>query len=144
MSTPKVQDISLVDFNARCLVNGTRKHERSGRFEPISGEWSSRFAGHPWVQASEKEGWGRELRAAVIAEVKRRMLSDEPFDQIEVLMPSKIWIENARKRAVVEAEAAEWRARIIAEHGSVDAFLMKTAKGNNANSGPWKKIGDAA
>jgi hypothetical protein len=91
-------------------VNGSARNERTGRSEPLSGQWSIRFAGHPWVQQAEREGWGNDLRQAVIYAAKIRILRDEDLEPIERLMPDRHWVEAARRRAAGYAAAAEQRA----------------------------------
>ena len=137
--------LKTVDFRARCFVNGTVKNPKTGKDEPHSGHWSRSFRGHPWVEQSISEGWGRDLRQHVIAAVKRRIMSGQSFGAVEELMPDAKWVESVRRHAAAYAEAAKWREQVIAEHGSVDAYLQKSAKGNNAKaSGSWKRLGEAA
>src|SRR5690606_8557197 len=123
--------LKTVDFRARCFVNGTVKNPKTGKDEPRSGHWSSTCRGHPWVEASIKEGWDRDLSQHVIMAVKRRILQDKPFHVIEELMPDPKWIESVRYHAERYRKAAEWRAKVIAEHGSLEAYLQNASKANN-------------
>lgn len=105
MTTPRAE------YLARCLVNGSARHEKTGQVEPVAGAWSSRFKGHPWVEESEAEGWGRELRSACVAGAMKRILAGvRPSDiSAEDVMPRWDWIAYARNEARKTREAAEWR-----------------------------------
>lgn len=102
------------DFRARIFVNGMVdeiKHgERTGRKVLHSAHWSEHFSGHPWVETSEKEGWGRDLRMSVVQSVKRRIMRGQPFHDIDQLMPPKDLVEFWREKAARERESARWRA----------------------------------
>lgn len=137
--------LKTVDFRASCFVNGTVRNLKTGRDEPHSGHWSSAFRGHPWVEQSISEGWGRDLRQHVIQAVKRRIMAEKPFHDVEGLMPDPKWVAGARTQAAKYAASAKWREQVIAENGSVDADLQKAAKANNRRStGSWKQVGRAA
>lgn len=115
--------LERIDRDARAFVCGTRWHEAERRMVPASGEWGPAFREHPWAQEAERDGWALALRSAVIATVKRRMLADEPYDDVPALMPSQRWIEDRRAWAERARSAAAQRAELIAEHGSLDAAL---------------------
>lgn len=117
--------LQLVDYKARCFVNGTRAHGASGKNEPAAGEWSEAFLAHPWVVRSEAEGWGLELRTAVIAAVKQRIMADQPYDNIESLMPPKPWAQDRREFAKRAESSKQWRAKIVEEYGTLDSFLSR-------------------
>lgn len=107
----KVMTPQLADYRARCLVNGYERHSVSGEFEPISGEWSSRFRAHPWVMRAETEGWGLELRAACIAAARDRILKGvkpndiNPSDVMPKRENAEYWSDQARRAT----EAYLWR-----------------------------------
>ena len=137
--------LKTVDFRARCFVNGTVKNPKTGKDEPRSGHWSSTFRGHPWVEASIKEGWDRDLSQHVIMAVKRRILQDKPFHVLEELMPDAKWVQRVRYHAARYKAAEEWRAKVIAEHGSVDAYLREAKLSHNAKPlKGWKRVAEAA
>lgn len=134
--------LKTVDFRARCFVNGTVKNPRTGKDEPHSGHWSRAFRGHPWVEQSIDEGWGRDLRQHVIMAVKRRILQERPFHQVEELMPDPKWAESTRYHAARYMAAAKWREQVTAEHGSVEAYLRKTAKASVRSKAGLQSLGN--
>jgi len=101
------------DFRARVFVNGLvdeiKHDERTGKKVVHAGHWAPRFEEHPWVQSAEEEGWGRDLRGAVIAKVKLRIMRREAYHDIDQLMPSKELIDFWREKAAREREAMAWR-----------------------------------
>lgn len=102
----------VADFRARCLVNGSERHSKSGNIEPISGAWSLRFKNHPWAVLSDAEDWGRELRTACIHAARQRIMAGiKPNDiQAEDVMPDQALVDYWRDQARRAAEAAKWRA----------------------------------
>lgn len=123
------------DFRARVFVNGMVdeiKHgERTGRKVIHSGHWSPHFSDHPWVQASEDEGWGRDLRMSVVHTVKRRIMAGQPYHDIDQLMPRKDWVDYVREKALREKAAMAWRDEMTEKHGTFDAFMTRV-KGDGA------------
>lgn len=99
------------EYLARCFVNGTRLHGRSNKMEPASGEFSSRFASHPYCREATTEGWGRELRSHLVLTVKRRIMLGTDYRVIENLMPPREWVEVAKSQAAKYQNAAGWQAK---------------------------------
>lgn len=108
------------DFRARVFANGMVdeiKHgERTGRKVIHTGHWSPHFMDHPWVQASEEEGWGRDLRMSVVHTVKRRIMAGQPYHDIDQVMPTKDLVEFWREKAAREREAAAWQEQHFIKH----------------------------
>lgn len=105
-------DLDQCDYRARCYVNGTCR-DADGKVTPLTGRWHARFDGHPWVMAAEAEGWGRELRSAIVQHLKARMHTQQKafvWPQIEELMPDGNWIEYTRRQAEAYAIARQWQA----------------------------------
>lgn len=119
-------EIGECRYRAACFVSGSAMHKATKRHEPLAGEWHQRFRGHPWVEASIKEGWARDLRMHVKAEVVQRMLREQDYGDIASLMPDAKWVEEARKQAERERLAREWRESVIAEYGSMDEYWKQT------------------
>lgn len=124
------------DLLARSFVNGLVdeiKHgEKTGRKVIHTAHWSPVFIGHPWVDAAEAEGWGRDLRMAVIRAVKRRMMVGQPHHDIDQLMPSKDWVDFVREKAARERIAVQWRNEIAEKYGSFDAYISRTKNADGA------------
>ena len=97
------------DWNARCFVNGMKRHGVTGKMEPASGEFASHFLRHPWAREAVVEGWGKELRSHLILAVKRRIMMGQPHNDIDTLMPSRDWVDYAKQQAARYAEAAEFQ-----------------------------------
>lgn len=132
------------DFKARAFVNGLvdevdRQGNKTGRKVPHSGHWSAKFRGMPWVEQSEAEGWGLELRSVVIRNVRRRMMINRPFHELDQLMPPKDWVETQRVNACRYALAKQWRDDICAKYGSVDAFITKGKRRTEAKPVRWDR-----
>lgn len=104
------ETIDLADYKARCFVNGVRRHGRSGKMEPASGEFHERFMDHPWVRESITEGWGKELRGHLIHVCKLKLLRNEPLGDIDGLMPDAKWVAAEKHNAERYRKAAAWRA----------------------------------
>lgn len=96
-------------FRAQGVVYGLRKHGTTGKWVPASGEFSKAFRGHPWVERSIVEGWSANLRAALVRNVTIRMCQDQPFMDIEALMPPADIVEYWSQQARRYREAAEAR-----------------------------------
>ena len=120
----EIMTVERADYAARCFVCGMRRHGISGKMEPASGEFSSRFMSHPWVRESITEGWAKELRTHLILTVKRRAMASIPYQNIEELMPPKEWVVNEKHNAWRYRTAREQREE---KYGKVDAeyFLRK-------------------
>jgi len=101
------------DFRARMFVNGLvdeiQHGERTGKKVLHTAHWAPRFEGHPWVQSSEEEGWGRELRSSVIAKVRLCIMGGQPYHDIDQLMPPKDLVDFWREKAARERDAMAWR-----------------------------------
>lgn len=124
------------DYLARCHVNGMRLHGRSKKMEPASGEFSNRFASHPWCRDATVEGWARELRSHLILTVKRRIMMKQPYDVIEDLMPPKEWVEQAKFHAARYRAAADWQKQNMPHPIALTALLEKIAKQNGIKYDP--------
>jgi len=100
------------EFMARCFVNGTEWHDKLKRLEPMAGMWSEKFRRHPWVAESERDGWGRELRSAVVHLVARAIVAGMKPKDIEIIkvMPQKDLVDYWRAQAKRTRDAAKWRA----------------------------------
>ena len=99
----------LSDYRARCFVNGAARHDATGNWEPITGQFHERFLSHPWVRESISEGWDRELRMHLIHTAKIAIMRKMPLPSVENLMPDKRWVEAAKIDADRYRKAAEWR-----------------------------------
>ena len=97
------------DWNARCFVNGMRRHSVTGKMEPASGEFAQHFMRHPWVRESVTEGWAKDLRSNLILAVKRRIMTGLSHNDIDSLMPPKEWVDYAKQQAERYRKAAEWQ-----------------------------------
>ena len=128
MTQPELITPEIADFRARAFVNGLRRHEVSGKMEPCAGEFSQRFMEHPWVRDSVMEGWGRELRSHLIQTVKLRIMRKLPYDNIESLMPSKDWVDDARDFAADCRRAAEAREKLWPNTGLAVSYLLRNLR----------------
>ena len=111
----------LADYRARCFVSGVRRHGRSGKMEPASGEFHERFLNHPWVRESIMEGWDRELRGHLAHACKVRVMRGERLGEIESLMPDQGWVAAAKHNAARYRAAQQWRDET---YGKVDGVAL--------------------
>lgn len=112
------------DFMARCFVNGSEKHSKSEKVEPISGEWSVRFQSHPYVMQAEAEGWGLELRMSCIGAARERIMAGvKPINmKPQDVMPKPEYVAYWKDQARREREATEWR-RANPDHPSIKGLV---------------------
>lgn len=121
--------MKLCDYRARCYVQGSAYHEKLKSMQPVTGGWSVQFKSHPRVLEAEAEGWSRDLRAALVAECKQRLMRDQDLGEPDDLMPKRReWWEGVR------AQAARERASDLAMssggpvRGPARAALSEVAK----------------
>lgn len=114
----------LAEYRARCFVTGVHRHCKSGKMEPIGGQFSDRFITHPWVRESIIEGWERELRSHLVIVARLRLMRGEQIGDIENLMPDQKWVEAAKHQAAIYRRAQGYRE---ATYGKVsgEAFLRR-------------------
>jgi hypothetical protein len=112
-------------YRARCIVNGMRKHGKTGKLEPDDQMFSELFLPHPWVRESISEGWDRELRQYLIHIVTLRIMQDKPTDVIEDLMPSRQWVDDAKHHAARYAAASAWQKENLPESFGFSALLSR-------------------
>lgn len=105
-----IEHMRLCDHRARCYVQGSAHHDKLKSIQPLAGGWSVHFAKHPRVIEAEREGWANELRSALVAECKRRMVAGEDVSDIDALMPNRArWWVGVRARAKKYREAEAYR-----------------------------------
>lgn len=131
----------LADYMARAFVCGLVEQvlvdgTLTGKKVVQSARWHPRFVGHPWVDAADAEGWARDLRTAVIAETRRRIMAKEAYHDVNLLMPDAGWIAHQRAMAEKYAAAKKWRDEVTESHGSVDAWLNKHRGGGRGEPRP--------
>ena len=78
-----------------------------------NGVWHERHHYHPWVRESVIEGWGKELRSAVILPLTKLIFRQQhafrTYPDLEEVMPDREWVDYAKTRAQRYAEAVEWQ-----------------------------------
>lgn len=109
------------DYLARNFVNGLCKHGKTGKMEPAAGCFHERFMSHPWVRESITECWDRELRGHLVHVCKLKLMRREPIGDIEMLMPDRKWVEDAKHKASRYAAAARWRHK---KYGKTDGVAL--------------------
>lgn len=100
-------------------------NEKTGETSPLGWVFHERFDQHPWVRQSILEGWDGELRGYIRQQVTQRILTNEPFADIALLMPSRHWVEEARRCARGYRDGMEFRNRVEKSHGSLEKFLAE-------------------
>jgi len=121
------------DWNARCFVNGMRRHGTTGKMEPAAGEFAPHFLRHPWVREAVAEGWGKELRSHLVLAVKRRIMLGLQHNDIDELMPPKEWVAAAKQQAARFAKAAEWQKE-NRPGGDMSGWLAKLLDNNRRSA----------
>lgn len=109
----------ICEHRARCYVQGSAFHPKLKSIQPLSGKWSVHFKSHPRVIEAEAEGWSPDLRAAVVAECKRRLMAGQDFGEPDDLMPTRReWWEGVRGNAERFRAAEVYREQTL---GPVEA-----------------------
>ena len=123
--------MELADYRARCFVNGVRRHEATGKLEPISGEFHERFLSHPWVRESITEGWAMELRQHLTMAARLKIARKQPIGEIEGLMPPRDWVNAAKVNTDRYRAAKQWRDETFGP-GDGEALLRRLIKTRTA------------
>jgi len=90
------------------------------------------------VMTAEHEGWSRDLRMYVVAEVRKRIMAKESHSNVDDLMPTdRKWIDYARNEAKKDRQAAEWRALQLA------AKEARAPKDDSRDRKDWMKASEA-
>lgn len=131
--------LSVADNIARSYVQGEKPYKLNGSketdapsWQPVVGQFHDRFHSHPWVREALAEGWDRDLRSHMVKAAKRMLIDGKSLKGVVAgdLMPKdREAIELWRQQAARAKSAAEWREKVTAEHGSVDAYLSKANGG---------------
>jgi hypothetical protein len=126
----------ISEHRARCYIQGSRFHEKLKSVQPIVGEWSVHFRSHPRVREAEAEGWARDLRAACVAECKRRLMKGEDPGEPDDLMPKrKEWWDGVRSQAARERAATAARDNNDRLAGTANAVLTDLSKRMTGEAG---------
>ncbi len=134
--------LALTEFQARKAVCAmvwnpkTKRDEILGfRFNPVIADW-------PICKQAEAEGWGRELRSAMIASCKRMMFAGEGLDPAKAI-PNAKWIEETRKNAKRYRLAAEWQEKNLPATFNARKFVGSLlASGDDLTERPKKMTGE--
>lgn len=144
--------LDRVNEAAQTIVHQLKFNPRLGRLEPATGTWSPAFLEHGLVQQAEAEGWGRELRAYVLATVKRKIMGWRPEDKgqgtmpafeeiirdVDTVMPKDTeWIAYTRQQAAITTDIQYGRDPIDHE---LTERLVREFKRNPANASALLKI----
>ena len=132
--------VSNADWLARMFVNGSVRNPKTGKLEPRSGAWSKVFRGHPLVQRSEEEAWGRDLRQHVIAQARRLAMKGKQLTEYdaEFFMPrDQKWIDAVSREGLAYLKAKEWRDAKWAEREA------RAAKDDTQDRKGWSAVGEA-
>ena len=128
--------IKVCDYRARCYVQGSAYHEKLKNVQPLSGAWSVHFRTHPRVMEAEAEGWSRDLRAAVTAECKRRLISGQDLGNPDDLMPTvKDWWTSAREKARKEKLGTAYQLQTFSEEKAAPRATLR-----RVDREAWKQI----
>ena len=119
---------SFAGYKARCFIQGTAKNDKTKSIEPKSGAWSEDFIDHPTVQLAEAEGWSRDLRSALFAPVRQRIMDGKPCAMINDFMPSEKWIATTRQRVAIENRAQAWQAAMMDKYGSMERYTAAVSR----------------
>ena len=114
--------IELCDRRSRKAICAYAWNDRTKRDEIIGFRFHPSIADWPVCKQAESEGWGKELRAAMIATLSRAMRAgDNP--ELRDVIPRPDWIEMTRNNAERYRLAAEWRDGNEAAKGKRSSFF---------------------
>jgi len=100
--------VALCDRRARKMICASAWNDRTGREEIVGFKFHPLIADWPICRQAEAEGWGKELRAAMIATMARAMRANDSPDVRDVI-PNETWIKQTREHAKRYAQAAQWQ-----------------------------------
>jgi hypothetical protein len=128
---PTNMRLKVSDSIARAYVQGERKYSIKGEdvWQPIVCNIHERFTSHPWVREAITEGWDRELRSHMVGAAKRLLLEGKSLNGVvagDLVPRDRKTLDVWRDAAGRASAAAEWRERICADHGTMDAYLTKS------------------
>jgi hypothetical protein len=122
--------LKLAEYRARCYVNGTVKNPKNEKIEPASGKWSAQFKSDPRVIESERDGWGKELRSAMILHCRLRIMEGRDLGCADDLMPVRPeWWRGVRENAARFRRAAEWQEKNLISHFQLGRAANKIISG---------------
>lgn len=114
--------VALCDRRARKRICATTWNEKTGREEILGFRFHPLIADWPICREAEANGWGRDLRAAMIATLSRAMRhGDDP--ELKDVLPKDDWIANTRKNAERYRKAAEYQAQNLPSTFNARKFL---------------------
>lgn len=90
--------VAICDRRARKMICASVWNPKSEREEILGFRFNPAIADWPICRQAEDEGWGRDLRAAMIATMSRAMRHGDNPD-IQAVIPQDDWIKQARKNA---------------------------------------------
>lgn len=116
----------------------TKRDEIVGfRFNPLIADW-------PICHQAEAEGWGKELRSALIHSIRQQMFLGQEIDVAKALPPDR-WVADIRDRAAGYRKAAEWQAANLPSTFNARKFVGKVmAAGEDLTQRSKAMMGDAA
>lgn len=135
--------LAICDRRARKAVcamawnPNTKRDEIVGfRFNPLIADW-------PICRQAEAEGWGKELRGALIHSIRQQMFQGQDIDVAKALPPDR-WVADTRKHAERYRLAAEWQAKNLPTTFNARKFVGKVmAAGEELSERSKAMTGDA-
>lgn len=114
--------VELCDWRARKRICASAWSDKTKRDEIIGYRFHPLIADWPICREAEANGWGKELRAAMIATLARAMRAGYDPDLRDVI-PKEDWLNNTRRNAERYRKAAEWQAQNLPAAFDARRFL---------------------
>jgi hypothetical protein len=136
--------LEICDRRARKAVCAMAYNDKTGRDEIVGFRFNPLIADWPICKQSEAEGWGKDLRSALIHTVRQQMFLGQDIDVAKALPPDK-WVNQRRKDAERYRKAAEWQANNLTATFNSRKFVSNLmASGESLTERSKAMQGDAA
>jgi hypothetical protein len=136
--------VAFCNRRARKMICASAWNDKTGREEIIGFRFSPVIADWPICKQAEAEGWGKELRAAMIASMSRAMRKGEN-PEIRDVVPQADWIKTTRANATRYARAAQWQEKNLDSTFDARKFVGRLmASGDDLSQRSKAMTGDAA
>jgi hypothetical protein len=119
--------LEICDRRARKAVCATAWNDRTQREEIVGFRFNPLIAEWPICKQAEAEGWGKELRAALIHSVRQQMFLGQDIDVAKVIPPDR-WIKETRRHAERYRKAAEWQEQNLPTTFNARKFVNRVLR----------------
>jgi hypothetical protein len=114
--------LEICERRARKAVCATAWNDKTGREEIVGFRFHPLIADWPICKQAEAEGWGKDLRSALIHSVRQQMFLGQEIDVAKALPPDR-WIAETRRNAERYRKSAEWQEKNLTSTFNARKFV---------------------